>query len=146
MECIFCNIIKGNAEAEIIFEDDNIVAFLDIQPINYGHTLIVPKIHYDNFLTVPSDELSKLTIATQFIAGVVKRSVNADGFNVITNNGNSAGQTVFHFHFHIIPRFDEDFNYKPRLKNYSTVSMKEYADKIRSAVSKYKDIYNEQKN
>ena len=146
MECIFCNIIKGNAEAEIIFEDDNIIAFLDIQPINYGHTLIVPKIHYDNFLTVPSDELSKLTIATQFIAGVVKRSVNADGFNVITNNGNSAGQTVFHFHFHIIPRFDEDFNFKPRLKNYSTVSMKEYADKIRSAVSKYKDIYNEQKN
>ena len=146
MECIFCNIIKGNAEAEIIFEDDNIIAFLDIQPINYGHTLIVPKKHYDNFLTVPSDELSKLTIATQFIAGAVKRSVNADGFNVITNNGNSAGQTVFHFHFHIIPRFDEDFNFKPRLKNYSTVSMKEYADKIRSAVSKYKDIYNEQKN
>jgi len=146
MECIFCNIIKGNAEAEIVFEDDSIIAFLDIQPINYGHTLIVPKIHYDNFLTVPSDVLSKLTIAIQFIAGVVKRSVNADGFNVITNNGNSAGQTVFHFHFHIIPRFDEDFNFKPRLKNYSTVSMKEYADKIRSAVSKYKDIYNEQKN
>jgi len=146
MECIFCNIINHNAEAEIVFEDDNIVAFLDIQPINFGHTLIVPKKHYDNFLTIPSSELTNITIATQYIAGAVKRSVNADGFNVITNNGGSAGQTVYHFHFHIIPRFDEDFNFKPRLKNYSAGSMREYADKIRSAVFKYKDIYNEQKN
>jgi histidine triad (HIT) family protein len=146
MECIFCNIIEGNAEAEIVFEDDKIIAFLDIQPINYGHTLIVPKKHYDNFLTVPADELNSLTMATQYIAGAVKRSVKADGFNVITNNGDSAGQTVYHFHFHVIPRFDEDFNFKPRLKNYSSGGMKDYADKIRSAVSKYKDIYNGKKN
>lgn len=146
MECIFCNIVERKAKAEIVFEDDNIVAFLDIQPVNYGHTLLVPKKHYDNFLTVPSDQLSKLTIATQYIAGAVKRSVNADGFNVITNNSNSAGQSVYHFHFHVIPRFDEDFNFKPRLKNYSSGGMKEYAEKIRSAVSTYKDIYNEQKN
>jgi histidine triad (HIT) family protein len=142
MECIFCNIVKTKSEAEILFEDDNIVAFLDIQPINYGHTLVVPKKHYDNFLTVSSKDLVKIVNATQFIAGAVKRSVNADGFNVISNNGNSAGQTVYHFHFHIIPRFNEDFTFKPRVKNYSPGAMKEYADNIRSMVLKYKDIFN----
>ncbi len=142
MECIFCNIVEKKSEAEIIFEDDNIVAFLDIQPINYGHTLVVPKKHYDNFLTVPSNELASIVKATQFIAGAVKRSVKADGFNVINNNGESAGQTVYHFHFHIIPRFNEDLTFKPRVKNYGTGALKEYADKIRSVISKYKDIYN----
>jgi len=142
MECIFCNIIEKKSEAEILFEDDKVVAFLDIQPINYGHALVVPKKHYDNFLTIPPEELVQVTKATQFIAGIVKRSVNADGFNVISNNGDSAGQTVYHFHQHIIPRFNEDFNFKPRFKNYGEGAMKEYADKIRSVVSKYKDIYN----
>ena len=142
MECIFCNIVEKKSESEILFEDDNIVAFLDIQPINYGHTLVVPKKHYDNFLTVPSNELADIVKATQFIAGAVKRSVKADGFNVIANNGDSAGQTVYHFHFHIIPRFNEDFTFKPRVKNYGTGALKEYSDQIRSVISKYKDIYN----
>ena len=141
MECIFCNIVEKKSEAEILFEDDNILAFLDIQPINYGHALVVPKKHYDNFLTVPSNELANIVKATQFIAGAVKRSVKADGFNVITNNGDSAGQTVYHFHFHIIPRFNEDFTFKPRVKNYGTGALKEYADQICSVISKYKDIY-----
>jgi len=142
MECIFCNIKDNKAEAEIIFEDENILAFLDIQPVNYGHTLVIPKKHYDNFLTVPKDELDKITHATQFIAGVVKRSLNADGFNVISNNGDSAGQSVYHFHFHIIPRFKNDFSFRPAVKNYASGAMKEYGEKIRSLISKYKDIYN----
>jgi len=142
MECIFCNITERKAEAEILFEDENIIAFLDIQPVNYGHTLVIPKKHFDNFLTVPHDELSKLMNATQFIAGAVKRSLNADGFNIISNNGDSAGQTVYHFHFHIIPRFNSDFTLKPKVKMYPTGEMKKYADHIRSLISKYRDIYN----
>jgi histidine triad (HIT) family protein len=142
MECIFCNIKDKKAKAEIIFEDEYILAFLDIQPINYGHTLVIPKKHYDNFLTVPKDELNKITYATQFIAGIVKRSLNADGFNVISNNGSSAGQSVFHFHYHIIPRFNNDFSLRPAVKSYSSGAMKEYGEKIRLLLSKYKDIYN----
>jgi len=142
MECIFCNIANRKAEAEIVYEDDNVIAFLDIQPINYGHTLVVPKKHYDNFLTVPPEELNNLIKVTQFITGAVKRSVKADGFNVISNNGESAGQTVYHFHFHIIPRFNDDFTFKPRFKNYTSDGMKQYADKIRSTLSKYKDVFN----
>lgn len=143
MECIFCNIRDRKAEAEIIFEDEHILAFLDIQPVNYGHTLVIPKKHYDNFLTVPKDELRKLIHATQFLAGIVKRSLNAEGFNVISNNGYSAGQSVFHFHFHIIPRFNNDFALKPAVKTYSSGSLLEYGNNIRSFLSKYKDIYNE---
>ena len=142
MECIFCEIKNRNAEAEILFEDEHIIAFLDIQPVNYGHTLVITKNHYDNFLTVPKDELDRLMHATQFIAGAVKRSMNADGFNIISNNGNSAGQSVYHFHFHIIPRFNHDFSLKPAIKSYSAGSMKEYADQVRTFISKYKDIYN----
>ncbi|MCZ6703472.1 MAG: HIT family protein [Ignavibacteria bacterium] len=142
MECIFCNIAERKSEAEIVFEDDSIISFLDIQPINYGHTLVIPKKHFDNFLTIPSEELIHLINATQYISGAVKRSVSADGFNIISNNGDSAGQTVYHFHFHIIPRFNEDFNFKPRLKNYITGDIKKYTDRIRSAALKYKDIYN----
>ncbi len=142
MECIFCNIAERNSEAEIVFENDNIISFLDIQPINYGHTLVIPKRHFDNFLTIPPEELIHLINATQYIAGAVKRSVNADGFNVISNNGDSAGQSIYHFHFHIIPRFNEDFNFKPRFKNYKTNDIKKYADGIRTAMLKYKDIYN----
>ena len=142
MECIFCNINDKKADAEIIFEDDRILAFLDIQPVNYGHTLVIPKKHFDNFLTVPKDEIDRLIHATQFIAGIVKRSLNADGFNVISNNGQSAGQSVFHFHFHIIPRYNNDFSLRPAVKNYASGSMKEYGEKIRSLISKYEDIYN----
>lgn len=142
MECIFCNIIERKADAEIIFEDEYILAFLDVQPVNYGHTLIIPKKHFDNFLTVPKEELEKLIHVTQFISGIVKRSLNADGFNVISNNGNSAGQSVYHFHFHIIPRFNKDFSLRPVVKNYEVRGMKEYGEKIRSFISKYKDIYN----
>lgn len=142
MECIFCNIKNRKAEAEIIFEDEHILAFLDIQPVNFGHTLVIPKNHYDNFLTVPKDELDKLICATQFIAGIVKRSMNAQGFNIISNNGSPAGQSVFHFHFHVIPRFNDDFNLRPKVKSYEDGALKEYGGKIRSFISKYKDIYN----
>ncbi len=143
MDCIFCEIKNRKADAEILFEDENVIAFLDIQPINYGHTLVVPKNHYDNFLTIPKDELSKLMQATQFIAGAVKRSMNADGFNVVSNNGSSAGQSVYHFHFHIIPRFNKDFSLKPSFKTYSSGAMKDYANQVRTFISKYRDIYYE---
>lgn len=142
MECIFCNIRDRKAEAEIVFEDENILAFLDIQPVNFGHTLVIPKKHYDNFLTVPREEIDKLIHATQFIAGAVKRGLNADGFNVISNNGDSAGQSVYHFHFHIIPRFNNDFAIKPKVKSYGSDTMRQYGDQIRAFLSKYKDVFN----
>lgn len=137
MDCIFCDILAGKEPAEIIYEDENVVSFLDIRPINYGHALVIPRKHYENFLAVPSNEMNSVINITQKIAGAVSSGLGCDGFNIIANNGKAAGQTVFHFHFHIIPRYKTDaFNYRPKLKNYENGSMKEFADKIRIAVNK----------
>ena len=142
MDCIFCEIASKDAEAEVIFENENFVAFLDINPVNYGHTLVVPKKHYDNFLTIPVEDLCELTRLTQYIAGAVKRALKADGFNIISNNGNSAGQSVFHFHYHIIPRYENDFHIRPRTIEYKQSEIEIYRDKIKESVSKYEGLLN----
>lgn len=139
MDCIFCDIINGKSEAEILYEDENIISFLDIRPVNYGHTLVVPKKHYDNFLSLTSSELNYLINGLQTISRAVEKSVKADGFNIVVNNGKSAGQTVFHFHFHIIPRFTNDFSFRLNFKKYSNGSMKEFADKIRVELNTKRD-------
>jgi histidine triad (HIT) family protein len=137
MDCIFCDIIQRKSPAEIIYEDEKVISFLDIRPINYGHTLVIPIKHYEDFISVPSDEMNAIINVTQNISEAVSKSLKADGFNIIANNGAAAGQRVFHFHFHIIPRYNTDkFHFRPVLKNYSNGSMKEIADKIRSAVTK----------
>lgn len=142
MDCIFCEIAQKKSPAEILFENEKFLAFLDINPINYGHTLVITKEHYDNFLTVPEKELSEITRLTQFLAGAVKRSLKADGFNIISNNGSSAGQTVYHFHYHIIPRFENDFLMKPRTKEYDDNEIKQFSEQIKSFISKYEDLIN----
>jgi histidine triad (HIT) family protein len=137
MDCIFCDIIERKSPAEIIYEDEKVISFLDIRPINYGHTLVIPKKHYEDFISVPADEMNAVINVTQNISEAVSKSLKADGFNIIANNGAAAGQRVFHFHFHIIPRYKTDkFNYRPELKNYNNGGLKEFADKIRSAVKK----------
>ena len=137
MKCIFCDIVAGLESAEIIYEDEKVLSFLDIRPINFGHALVIPKKHYENFLAVPTADINAVINTTQKIAEGVSRGLGCDGFNIIANNGTAAGQTVFHFHFHIIPRYKtDDFNYRPKLKNYENGSMKEFADKIRIAVNK----------
>jgi histidine triad (HIT) family protein len=141
MDCIFCDIIEGRSEAEILFENENIISFLDIRPVNYGHTLVITKKHFDNFQSVPHDELNYLMKGTQFITSAVVKSVKADGFNLIVNSGKAAGQTIFHFHFHIIPRYLNDFRFKPEFKNYTDGGMKEFANKIRDEIRNLKDSF-----
>ena len=142
MDCIFCEIAAKSSEAEIVFENDKYIAFLDINPVNYGHTLVIPKAHYDNFLTIPAKELEELTKLTQYLSGAIKRALRADGFNVISNNGTTAGQSVFHFHYHIIPRYENDFHLRLRTIEYKTAEIESYAEKIRESVSKYEGILN----
>jgi histidine triad (HIT) family protein len=142
MDCIFCDIASKVSDAEIIFENEHLIAFLDINPVNYGHTLVIPKKHYDNFLTIPNDELIELTKITQYIAGSVKRALKADGFNIISNNGLSAGQSVFHFHYHIIPRYENDFLMRPRTIEYKENEIQVYSEKIKESISKYESLLN----
>jgi len=142
MDCIFCEIASKDSEAEIVFENEKFIAFLDINPINYGHTLIIPKVHYDNFLTMPVEELTAMTKLGQYLAGSIKRALKADGFNIISNNGLSAGQSVFHFHYHIIPRYDNDFQMRPRTIEYKSSEIESYAEKIRESILKYESLLN----
>jgi len=107
-DCIFCKIIKKEIPADFIYENDRIVAFLDIHPNNPGHALVVPKAHFTDLLETPDDVLADIMSRTKKIAPAIIKAVNADGFNTIFNTKPAAGQAVFHTHMHIIPRFKGD--------------------------------------
>lgn len=111
-DCVFCKIIKKEIPSNIIYENDKVIVFLDINPVNDGHTLIVPKEHYENLLDAPKEILEELILATQKIAKAVTKALNYSGFNLGVNNGQVAGQIIPHLHFHIIPRKEGD-NLKP---------------------------------
>jgi histidine triad (HIT) family protein len=107
MNCIFCKIVEGTIPAAKIYEDDHVVAFLDISPFEKGHFLVVPKQHI-HILTELPEELLKHTIAVvQRLSAHLMERLPCDGFNLLQNNGACAKQTVPHVHFHIIPRFNE---------------------------------------
>lgn len=108
MDCIFCKIIAGEIPAKKIYEDENVLSFLDISPVNFGHALVIPKKHYTDLLSADEATLSFLMLAVKKIAPILIRKVGASGFNLNLNNGSVAGQVVDHLHFHIIPRFTND--------------------------------------
>jgi histidine triad (HIT) family protein len=135
MATIFTKIINREIPAEILYETDNVIAIIDIMPIHYGHALIIPKKEYRNFLEVPEPEVGELMLVTQKIAKSLVKTFNLEGFNFFSNNGEVAGQSVFHFHIHVTPRYPNDnISFLLNLKKYSEGQMKEVADKIRSNI------------
>ena len=106
--CLFCKIINGEIPAAKVYEDEYSYAFLDIKPINPGHTLLVPKKHYTNIYETPDELLSKLAPIIKKLSIAGKKAVGADGMIVSMNNEPAAGQVVFHSHIHIVPRFQND--------------------------------------
>lgn len=107
-DCIFCKIIKGDIPCQKVYENDKVFAFLDIMPVHKGHTLIIPKEHHETLLDMPDDTLAEVTKTAKKVAKAVVKAAGADGFNIGQNNGAAAGQAVFHFHLHVIPRFNGD--------------------------------------
>lgn len=105
--CIFCDIIEGKLPSRKVYEDDKFVAILDIAQTTKGHTLVMPKKHYDTFLDMPADEFAELMKKTHEIAGPVLKNVKANGNNILINTNLVAGQTIMHVHSHIIPRYEE---------------------------------------
>lgn len=106
--CIFCKIAHHEISSKIIYEDDICIAFLDLSQTTDGHTLVIPKKHFTNFLEVDANTLMHLTTVTQKLANKIVTKLDAKGVNILTNAGTVAGQTILHFHFHIIPRYQED--------------------------------------
>ena len=106
--CIFCRIVKGEIPGMRVYEDDDVVAFLDINPISRGHTLLIPKGHYETLVDIP-DEVSPAVIrALARVGKAIMAAMGADGFNCLQNNFPASGQVVFHSHWHIIPRYEGD--------------------------------------
>jgi histidine triad (HIT) family protein len=103
--CIFCKIVKKQAPASILYEDDSVMAFLDIKPLIEGHTLVISKEHYEGIFDIPTELLGKIHKVTQTVATAVKQAVRADGISVVQQNGKAANQVIFHIHVHVIPKY-----------------------------------------
>ena len=106
--CIFCKIAAGDIPAATLFEDEDFRVILDLGPASKGHALILPKAHYANLYEMPDELAGKAMILAKKMVTVMTKALDCDGFNVVQNNGESAGQTVFHFHMHLIPRYEGD--------------------------------------
>ena len=130
-DCIFCKIVRGEIPSSKVYEDDNVIAFLDISPVNKGHTLVIPKKHSENILEDDFEDVIACMEAIRKIAPKVMESVNADGFNLSVNTNKAAGQEVMHTHFHIIPRFNDDEFKNWAQGQYEDGEMKDVQDKIK---------------
>ena len=108
MNCIFCKIINGDIPSTRIYEDDEFVIMLDIGPASFGHALLIPKEHYANLYEMPEELLSKAICLAKKWGEKMVKAFGADGLNLVQNNGLAAGQTVFHYHLHLIPRYEKD--------------------------------------
>jgi histidine triad (HIT) family protein len=133
--CIFCKIVQKQAPSSIIYEDDTILVFLDIRPLNLGHTLVIPKNHYVDIFDIPEKELSQMHKVAKQISSAVKKATNADGISIIQQNGKAAGQDIFHIHVHVVPRFEgQKLPPFSQLKEVERAKLDAMAEKIRSAI------------
>jgi len=133
-DCIFCKIIDGTIPSEKVYEDDKVVAILDINPVTPGHTLVLPREHSKDFLATPAALLADVMPRVQAIAAQVMKATKADGFAMVVFNGPAAGQEVFHLHVHIIPRKKGDGVRMGWPKTqYADGEMSKLAQKIRAA-------------
>jgi len=107
-DCIFCKIAAGKIPSATIYEDSHFRVFLDINPATKGHCLIVPKEHFENIYDLDADTAGKAFVLATLISRALKKVLGCDGLNVVQNNGPAAGQSVFHFHMHLIPRYRDD--------------------------------------
>ena len=107
-DCIFCKLANGIFLTNTLYEDEDFRVILDIEPATKGHALILPKKHYANIFELPEEYAGKVYKVAKNMAGKMQDALGFDGFNVLQNNGEAAGQTVFHFHMHLIPRYNND--------------------------------------
>lgn len=131
-DCLFCKIANGEIPSEKIYEDDNFLVMLDINPAAKGHAVLLPKTHAANIFELPDDYLEKALKVARDCAAAMKKVLKCDGINILQNNGEAAGQTVFHFHIHIIPRMKGD-NIGLTWQQHEASGNHELAEKIREA-------------
>ena len=106
MDCIFCKIAKGEIDSAKIWEDDDVLVFMDVKPFTKGHCLVIPKKHFENIFDIEDNILQKVIVMAKNISEKIKKNLGADGIRLSQSNGKAAGQEVMHFHLHIIPRYE----------------------------------------
>jgi histidine triad (HIT) family protein len=130
--CIFCKIVRKQAPASIIYEDESVMVFLDIRPLNLGHTLVIPKAHYVDIFDTPVNQLSQVHTVAKQVSAAIKKATKADGISIIQQNSKAAGQDIFHFHVHVVPRFEgQKLPSFSALKEVERAKLDEMAKKIR---------------
>lgn len=142
MDCIFCKIVRNEIPSAKVYEDHEFLAFLDIHPVNPGHTLVIPKAHFDRFDTTPPEIVGRLYQLVQRLAPAVMAGVGAQGYNLGLNNGPAAGQVIFHTHVHIIPRQVKDGLKLWGSRDYEGNQMDEVAKRIRAAIKNSSSVSN----
>lgn len=133
-DCVFCRILRGEIPAQKVYEDGQVVAILDINPVAWGHALVLPRAHYETWTDLPADLAGDVARASQAVARAVLRAAGAEGFNLLVNNHPCSGQAIPHAHVHIIPRKTGDgvaFNWKT--SPYDPGRIEKAAEAIRAA-------------
>jgi len=131
-ECVFCRIISGDIPAAVLMQTDKIISFLDINPVNRGHALIMPKRHVASLLELGDDELQAAIVAARRVAAAVCKGTNSPAFNILENDGEPAGQLIDHAHFHVIPRrLDDGFSFGWRRLSYKEGELKALQEDIK---------------
>lgn len=133
-DCLFCKIINGEIPSTKVYEDEHVFAFMDIMPLSKGHTLLIPKQHCKDLFEMPEEVAGNLYKAAPKVANAIKNAFNPIGLNTVNNNGAAAGQTVFHFHLHLIPRYNdtEGLNVQWNAKNGDLVEIAQVAEQIKN--------------
>ena len=135
-QCIFCKIIAGEIPAAKIYEDELVLAFLDIGPINFGHTLVIPKEHHESSATIPEATAGRMFRVGSRIGIALKRKFEYEAFNLHLADGTAAGQVVMHAHLHVVPRGVEDgFRWNWRQLSYKDGEIKEFAEELSARVA-----------
>ncbi|WP_449539311.1 HIT family protein [Ferdinandcohnia sp. Marseille-Q9671] len=135
-DCIFCKIISGDIPSAKVFENEHVYAFLDISQVSKGHTLVIPKVHKENVFELTSEIAQNIFEVVPSIANAIKKEFNPIGMNLLQNNGEQAGQSVFHFHLHLIPRYGKGDGFGVVWKSHENQYSGEDLQTIASTISK----------
>ena len=133
-DCIFCRIAAGEVPTEVILDTPRVLAFLDIAPVNYGHTLVIPKEHHQNLLDLPDGLWTEMGRVSRQVALGLQKALHAGGVNLGMNNGDTAGQVVFHAHLHVIPRYLNDGLFLFPQGEYQPGDMERVGQRLRLAL------------
>jgi histidine triad (HIT) family protein len=134
-DCLFCGIVAGEVPAQIVDSDDHTVAFMDINPATRGHALVVPRTHSTDLMEIADEDLERTMLAARRLARMIDDALGPDGFNILNSCRPAAWQTVFHYHLHVIPRYDDDPLKLPWIpRGADSAELVATADRIRAAV------------